>query len=85
MGLAQAKTYISAEEYLRNELSSDIKHQLIDGEIYAMAGASENHNLLAGNIFAELKSQLRATPCRIFMADMKLKEGRISRNKSRRR
>lgn len=64
---------LSAEEYLRQELSSDIKHQLIDGELYAMGGASENHNLLALNIATEFKNRLKNQPCRTFMADMKLK------------
>jgi len=48
MALPQTQRRISPEEYLQGELESDIKHQLIDGEAYAMAGASENHNLLAG-------------------------------------
>jgi Uma2 family endonuclease len=73
MALQPAQRRISVEEYLHGELLSDIKHQLIDGEAYAMAGASENHNLLAGNIFSELKSCLKGKPCRTFMADMKLR------------
>jgi Uma2 family endonuclease len=72
MALQQDHHRISAEVYLRQEISSDIKHQLIDGEIFAMGGASENHNLLAGNIFSEFKSRLKGRPCRSFMADMKL-------------
>lgn len=73
MALAHSQRPISPEEYLEGELLSDIKHQLIDGEVYAMAGASENHNFLAGNIFSELKSLLKNTPCRTFMSDMKLR------------
>ena len=73
MALQQVLTHLSAEEYLRWELSTDIKHQFIDGEIYAMGGASENHNLLAGNIFNEFKIRLKGRPCRTFMADMKLR------------
>lgn len=73
MALQTIPRHISAEEYLQGELLSDIKHQLIDGEVYAMAGASENHNLLAGNIFSELKNHLKGTPCRTFMADMKVR------------
>ncbi|MGZ4957033.1 MAG: Uma2 family endonuclease, partial [Methylobacter sp.] len=73
MALQNSPRHISAEEYLQGELLSDIKHQLIDGEAYAMAGASENHNLLAGNIFSELKNHLKGTPCRTFMADMKVR------------
>ncbi|WP_333874060.1 Uma2 family endonuclease [Methylobacter sp.] len=73
MALQNSPRHISAEEYLQGELLADIKHQLIDGEAYAMAGASENHNLLAGNIFSELKNHLKGTPCRTFMADMKVR------------
>ncbi|MDT4289742.1 Uma2 family endonuclease [Methylomonas sp. MO1] len=73
MALPQTQRQIRPEEYLRGELESDVKHQLVDGEAYAMAGASENHNLLSGNIFSELKSNLKGTPCRTFMSDMKLR------------
>lgn len=73
MALQPAQRRISVEEYLHGELLSDIKHQLIDGEAYAMAGASENHNLLALNIAGELRNQLKGKPCRTFMADMKLR------------
>lgn len=64
---------ISPEDYLHAEQLADTKHQLIDGEIFAMAGASENHNLLAGNIFSELKNQLKGKSCRTFIADMKVR------------
>ncbi|MDO9423213.1 MAG: Uma2 family endonuclease [Methylobacter sp.] len=73
MSLKYANNKISEEEYLRGELVAEFKHEFIDGEVYAMAGASENHNLLSGNIFAELKNQLKDTPCRTFIADMKVK------------
>ena len=73
MALPQTQRRISPEEYLQGELESDIKHQLIDGEAYAMAGASENHNLLALNVASELKNNLKGTPCRTFMSDMKLR------------
>ncbi|MFI3121878.1 MAG: Uma2 family endonuclease, partial [Methylococcaceae bacterium] len=73
MNLKYANNKISEEEYLQGELVAEFKHEFIDGEAYAMAGASEAHNLLAGNIFAELKSQLKGTPCRTFIADMKVK------------
>ncbi|TAN70713.1 MAG: Uma2 family endonuclease [Methylobacter sp.] len=73
MNLKYANSKISEEEYLQGELVAEFKHEFIDGEAYAMAGASEAHNLLAGNIFAELKNQLKGTPCRTFIADMKVK------------
>jgi Uma2 family endonuclease len=73
MSLKFANNKISEKEYLQGELVSDIKHEYIDGEVYAMAGASENHNLLALNIASELRNKLKGTPCRTFMSDMKVK------------
>lgn len=65
--------YLSEEDYLQNELSATIKHEYIDGQIYAMAGASENHNLISGNIFSTLRNATRGKDCRVFMSDMKLR------------
>jgi Uma2 family endonuclease len=73
MSLKHATNKITEAEYLQGELVAEFKHEFIDGEAYAMAGASEYHNLLAGNIFSELKNQLKGTPCRTFIADMKVK------------
>jgi Uma2 family endonuclease len=73
MSLKYANNKISEEEYLQGELIAEFKHEFIDGEVYAMAGASEYHNLLSGNIFTELKNQLKGTPCRTYIADMKVK------------
>jgi Uma2 family endonuclease len=63
--------YITAEEYLQLEEQSDIKHEYIDGYVYAMAGASDAHVTLAGNLFALLRNHLRGSGCRVYIADMK--------------
>jgi len=73
MNLKYTHDKISVDEYLRGEVLAESKHEYIDGEVYAMAGASENHNLLSGNLFSELKSQLKGKPCKTFMSDMKVK------------
>ncbi|NOV28227.1 Uma2 family endonuclease [Methylomonas sp. ZR1] len=73
MALKPAQHYISEAEYLAGEMISDIKHELIDGEVYAMAGASRNHQRLAGNVFTTFAQHLRGTPCETFMADIKVK------------
>jgi len=73
MNLKYANSKISEEEYLQGELVAEFKHEFIDGEAYAMAGASEAHNLLSLNIASELRNQLKGTPCRTFIADMKVK------------
>lgn len=72
MSLKHATNKITEEEYLQGEFIAEFKHEFIDGEVYAMAGASETHNLLSGNIFSELKNQLKGMPCRTFIADMKV-------------
>ena len=64
---------ITEQEYLDGELCSDIKHEFIDGHIYAMTGASDDHNRISVNILSELRQQLKGQPCEPFMADMKLK------------
>ncbi|WFP49260.1 Uma2 family endonuclease [Methylomonas sp. EFPC3] len=73
MALAKLKTRISPEQYLAGERQSELRHQLIDGEVYAMTGGSENHNLLEGNIFNLFKNGLKGKPCKTFMSDMKLR------------
>ena len=69
----QTADQISSEEYLSGEKISAIKHELIDGHVYAMAGASENHVLITGNVHGELRNHLKGDPCAPYMADMKLK------------
>ena len=75
MSLNPAYQPISEQDYLQGELLAETKHEYIDGQVHAMAGASENHNLLSVNIATELKTRLKGTPCRIFIADMKVKVG----------
>jgi len=72
MANAQKKMLISAEEYLAGELISEIKHHLIDGQVYAMAGASANHERIAVNILAEFRSHLKNSSCEPFGSDMKV-------------
>lgn len=73
MGLAKLKTKTSVEEYLAGEEVSRIKHEFIDGEVYAMAGTSDRHNIISGNIFANLWSHLRDSPCRPFIENIKVR------------
>jgi Uma2 family endonuclease len=64
---------ISVEDYLTGELSSDIKHELIDGCVYAMAGASANHERISGNVYRKFGNHLENMPCEPFGSDMKLR------------
>ncbi len=67
------KHRLNEQEYLQGELYSQIKHEFVAGEVFAMVGASASHNLISGNIFAELRSHLKGKPCRPYINDMKVK------------
>src|SRR5438876_7868674 len=71
--VAQSQQFLSVEDYLEGERFSEIRHEYVGGYVYAMAGASDDHNRIAGNIFGELRERLRGKRCEPFMADMKLK------------
>ena len=64
---------VTVEEYLKLEQDTEIRHEYVAGQVYAMAGASEAHNLIVGNIFALLRPHLRGSSCRTFVSDMKVK------------
>ena len=75
MATAAQVSIISEEDYLEGEKTSDIKYEYIDGYVYAMAGASNNHNLITGNVFLALANHLKKKPCRPYVSDMKVKIG----------
>lgn len=70
---AQPRIWVSPEEYLEGEKLADVKHEYVEGEVFAMAGASADHNIIAGNIFGELRTQLRGKGCIPFISDMKVR------------
>ncbi len=71
----QQAEWISEEAYLQGELLSETKHEYIDGAVYAMAGASKNHQRITVNVLSELLTQLKNTPCEPFSSDIKVKVG----------
>ena len=58
----QPKTFLTPEQYLEIERKAEYKSEYFEGEMFAMAGAREAHNLIAGNLFAQIHSQLRSGP-----------------------
>lgn len=66
---------LGVEEYLEGELHSEMKHELVGGQAYAMVGASNIHNLLALTVAGMLRQHLKGSPCRTFMSDMKVRVG----------
>lgn len=64
---------IPVNDYLDGEQTSQMRHEYINGKVYAMVGASDVHGLIAGNFFAILHNHLRGKPCQVFIADMKVR------------
>jgi Uma2 family endonuclease len=62
MSLAE-KIILTAEEYLKGEETADFKHEYQNGEVWAMAGATDNHVTIAMNLALLLKQHLKNTPC----------------------
>lgn len=71
MGQAQI-SILSEADYLAGEELPGPRHEYLAGEIYAMSGASKAHGIISLNIASRLRSHLRGTPCRTWMADMKV-------------
>ena len=67
------KQRLTPEEYLAIERESEIRHQFYDGEMFAMSGASREHNLIAWNIGAALHGQLKDRACEAYSNDMRVK------------
>jgi Uma2 family endonuclease len=60
-------------QYLEFERASEIKHEFLAGEVFAMMGTSETHNLINGSTYVALYNQLRGRPCKVYPSDMRIK------------
>ena len=70
---AQAKARYTPQEYLALERQAEYKSEYVDGEIFAMAGASEAHDFIAGEIYAALLVAFRRGPCAVLSSDVKVR------------
>lgn len=69
----RSEYYLTPEEYLAGERVSQEKHEYLAGLIYAMAGTSIGHDRIAGNIYGELRQQLRGRRCEALSSDVKVR------------
>ncbi len=70
---ANLKFSLTPEDYLQIERKAEYKSEYVDGVMYAMAGGSPEHSLIAGNLLTELNIQMRDRPCLVFNSDMKVR------------
>lgn len=70
----QPKSQYCFEDYLATERECiDEKHEFVGGQVFAMTGASYNHNLIAANVAGEIRQQLKPRPCTVVAGDMRLR------------
>lgn len=67
-----AQKFITFDQYLAIEAETGLKHEYFNGEVFAMAGGSPNHNTLQFNLGGIVHAQLRKQPCRGFTADQRV-------------
>lgn len=73
MAVADILHRLTEEEYLCLDRAADYKSEFFDGEMFAMAGGSPMHSLIAANLIRELGTKLKGRPCRPFTSDLRLK------------
>jgi Uma2 family endonuclease len=75
-------TFFSVEEYLQLEQTSEIRHEYLGGQVFAMSGGSKEHNRITLNVASTVRSHLRGSSCSVFMADMKVNIELANQNKN---
>ena len=69
----QPLIHLTPEQYLSQERQSETKSEYFNGEIFAMAGASREHNQISANLVRVLGNQLLDKPCSVYSSDMKIR------------
>ena len=75
MSIAIVRQSLTEQEYLEGELLSDIRHEYIDGAVYAMVGAHSSHNQISMSVSNLFYNHLVGKPCQPYASDMKVKVG----------
>ena len=73
MSSAAVQSRLTPEEYLALERKATIKSEYVNGQMYAMSGASRAHNLICLNIGGELRTQLKERACEVYTNDMRVR------------
>ena len=72
MSSIAARTHLTPEEYIAAERKATLKSEYLSGEIVAMSGASDTHNLITMNTSTALYNQLADRGCRVYASDMRV-------------
>jgi len=69
----QSKAHLTEAEYLALDRTAAVRSELLDGEMFAMAGASLSHVRITGNVYASLRAQLERRGCEVFTSDLRVR------------
>jgi Uma2 family endonuclease len=70
--VASQEPCITPEEYLEREREADTRSEYVNGQVFAMAGATDSHNLITLNVAGELRGALKGKACRTYAMDMRV-------------
>jgi Uma2 family endonuclease len=73
MALPESAKRLTEAEYLELERAAEFKSEFFDGEVFAMAGGTPMHSLIATNLAGEFRNRLKGRPCVPFNSDLRLK------------
>ncbi len=73
MALHAVIPVLNEQDYLDLETHSQVRHEYVEGYIFAMSGTTKAHNQIAGNLYMLIRSHTRGTRCRVYMAEVKVR------------
>jgi Uma2 family endonuclease len=73
MSVPEDRLLMSVEEYLAFEETARVRHEYLDGRIFAMTGATLRHNIIANNLHSVLRAHLKGSGCHAFTFDVKVR------------
>ncbi|MCB2261900.1 MAG: Uma2 family endonuclease [Candidatus Thiosymbion ectosymbiont of Robbea hypermnestra] len=71
----ESPSRLAVDDYLAFEQASKVRHELVDGYLYAMTGASDRHEEITANLLAILHGHLKGSGCRVYGSNLKLRVG----------
>lgn len=72
---AESLPRMSVSDFLAFERDSEIRHELVDGYLYAMTGASDRHEEIAANLLSAVHQHLQGSGCRVYGSNLKIRVG----------
>jgi Uma2 family endonuclease len=79
MGVPKLRLKISVADYLEGEKVGEVRHEYLDGEVYAMSGTSKSHNRIIRNLLNKLQGNLSGNDCEPFFIDVKVYAKKFNR------